>query len=78
MFQGSVESRKKVLTHGDIREVIRGIPLCMKQEELESKKALIDTRRTSHVEVLKGYPKVTKLIEASAYDTKPFYYTSMV
>ena len=42
------------------------------------KKAYIDTRGTQKSEVLKGGPKLTKLIEDIVYDTKTFHYVSIV
>ena len=50
----------------------------IKQEYLKSKKAHIDTRDISKAEVLKWGLKLTKLIEAIVYDTKPIHYSSMV
>ena len=55
-----------------------GIPSCIKQEELKSKKAHIETRGTAKEAVLKGDPKLTKIIEASVYETNTFHYISMV
>ena len=49
-----------------------GIPSFIKQEELNSKKAQIDTMGTSNAAVLKGGTKINKLIEASVYETKIF------
>ena len=57
---------------------IRGIPPCIKQEELKSKKAHIYTSGTAKAEVLKRDPAINKLIEASLYGTKPVHYISMV
>ena len=57
---------------------MRGIPPCITQEELKSKKAQIETRGKSKEEVKEGDPKRTSLIEASMYDTTPVHYTSMV
>ena len=69
---------RKKLTHGFTREVTRGIPLCITQEELKSKKATIDTRGTSKEAFTEGYPKCTNLIEARIYDTNHVHYISMV
>ena len=55
-----------------------GIPSCIKQEELKSKKAHIETRGTAKEAVLEGDQRFTELIAASMYDTKPSHYTSMV
>ena len=45
---------------------------------MESKRENIDTRGTEKIAVLKGGPKLTKLIEASVYDNKSVHYISMV
>ena len=57
---------------------MRGIPPCIKQEDLKSKKENIETRGTAKAAVLKGDQKLTKITEASVYGTKPVHYTSMV
>ena len=69
---------RKKLTHGVTRKGTRGIPPCVTQEELKSKKAYIETRGTSKEAVTEGYTKCTNLIEASIYDTTPIHYISMV
>ena len=68
---------KKILTGGVTRKVMRRISPCIKQEELRSNKAHIDTRGISKAAVLKGGKKLTKLIEDSVYYTKTVHYTSM-
>ena len=55
-----------------------GIPSCITLEEFKSKDAQIDTRGVSKTEVLKGDTKLTKVIEAIVYDTKPVHYISIV
>ena len=45
---------------------------------MKSKKENIDTRVTAKTEVLKGGPKLTKLIEASVYYNKSVHYIIMV
>ena len=45
---------------------------------MRSKKAQIETRRTSKKSVKEGDPKCTNLIEASMYDTPPVHYIRMV
>ena len=45
---------------------------------MNSKKPHIETRVTLKAEVLKGDPKISKIIEASISDTKPIYYICMV
>ena len=77
-FQGSIQSREKLLTHGVRRKVIRGIPTCVTKEELKSKKSHIDTRGISKESVIEGDPKYANLIEASIYDNTPAQYISMV
>ena len=57
---------------------MRGIPPCITQAELQSKKAHIYTRGTSNEEVTEGDPKCTNLFEASIYDTTPVHYIIMV
>ena len=56
---------------------MRGIPLCLTQEELKSKQVQIDTRVTSKEAVTQGDPKCNNLTEASMYDTTPVHYISM-
>ena len=69
---------RKKLTHGVTRKGTRGIPPCVTQEELKSKKAYIETRGTAKEVVMEGNPKCTNLIEASMYDTKHVHYIGMV
>ena len=57
---------------------MRVIPSFVTQEELQSKKAQIESRGTSKEAVMEGYQKCTNLIEASMYDTKPVHYIIMV
>ena len=57
---------------------MRGIHPRVTQQELNSKKAHIETRRTSKEAVMEGGPKRTNLIEASMYDTTPVHYISTV
>ena len=45
---------------------------------IEVKEENIDTKGTAKTTVLKGGPKLTKLIEASVYDNKYVHYISMV
>ena len=45
---------------------------------MKPKKENIDTRGTANTAVLKGGPKLTKLIEASEYDNKSFHFIIMV
>ena len=61
-----------------MNKIIRGIQPCVTQEELNSKKAQIDTRWESKSAVMEGDPKFTNLIEASVYNTKLFHCISMV
>ena len=77
-FRAAYNHNKKVLICGVTRKVMIGIPTCIKQEGFNSKKAQIDTMGTANAAFLRGGPKVTKLIEASVYDTKPFNYFIMV
>ena len=57
---------------------MRGIPPCVKKDELNPKKQHIDTRGASNEAVTEGGPKCTNLIEASMYDTTPVHYISIV
>ena len=57
---------------------MRGIPPYIKDDESKSKKSHTEARGTAKSEVLKGYPKLTKLIEDSMYDTNLVHYISMV
>ena len=68
----------KLLTCGVMKNVMRGIPSCIKQESLNPMKAQVDTRGKSKTLVLKGDPKLNNVIEDSVYDTNPFHYISMV
>ena len=77
-FKAVYNHEKKLPTHGVTRKIMRGIPPCIKQEELNSKKANIDIKGTVKKSVLKGDPKITKLIVSSVYDNKPVHYISMV
>ena len=45
---------------------------------MNSKKENIDTRGTAKIAVLKGGPKLTKLIKASVYGNKSAHYIIMV
>ena len=57
---------------------MRGIPQCVKQEELKSNKAYIETRGTEKAAVMEGDTKFINLIEARVYGTNPVHYISMV
>ena len=48
-----------------------GIPTFTKKEKFNSKKVHIETRGIEKALVMKGAPKVIKIIEDSVYDTKP-------
>ena len=52
------------MTHNVPRKGMVGILSCIKQEELKSKKVQIETWGAENVAVLKGDPKLTKLLEA--------------
>ena len=69
---------RKLLTRGVTRKGIRGIPPCITQEVLESKKSQIETRGTSEEAFMEGDPKCNNLVEAVMYDTKPLHCISMV
>ena len=69
---------KKVLVHGVTRKGMRGIPKCVIQEEVKSKKGQIEVRGTTKCAVLKGDPDCPNLIASSVYDSKPVHYLSMV
>ena len=49
-----------------------------KTRGIEVKKAQIETRVTKKAAVMKEDPKITKLIGASVYYTKPVHYNIMV
>ena len=66
------------MTRGVTMKLIIGIPPCVTQEKLNSKKPQIETRLTVKSEVPGGDPKCPNHIEASVYDIKPVHYTSMV
>ena len=55
---------------------MRGIPPRVTHEELNSKKANIETRGTPKEAVTEGDPKHTNLIEDSMYDTTSVHYIS--
>ena len=57
---------------------MRGIPPCIKQQELKSNKAHIETRGIEKAEVLKWDSKITKLIEAVMYVTNPIKCTIII
>ena len=57
---------------------MRGIPPRTTQDELNSKKAQIETRGTSKEAVMEGDPKHTNLIEACMHYTMPVHYIHMV
>ena len=69
---------REILTHGVTSKGMRGIPTPVTQEELNSKKAHIDTRGTLKEAVTEGDPKGTNLVEASMCDTTHVHYISMV
>ena len=54
---------RKILTHGDTRNVMRGIPKCITQEELKRNKSNIDTRGTEKEAVWKGIINVPTLLK---------------
>ena len=56
---------------------MREIPPRVTQEELNSKKAQIETRVASKEAVTEGDQKCTNLIESSIYDTTPVHYISI-
>ena len=74
----SVQSQEKLLTRSVTSKGKRGIPPCNKHKDFRSNQAHIETRVTEKAAVLKGDPNFTKLIETSAYDTKPVHCSSMV
>ena len=69
---------RKKLTHGVTRKGTRGIPPCVTQEELKSKKAYIKTRGTPKEAVLESDTKCTNPIEAIMYNTNPAHYIHIV
>ena len=77
-FKTWYNNKKILMTHGVTMKVMIGIPPCVTQDELNSKKPHIETRGTVKSEVPGGDPKCPNIIEASVYDTKPVHYTSMV
>ena len=69
---------KKVLTHGVTRLGSRGVPSCVKQEEIKNRKQQIAVRGTVKAAVLKGDSDCPNLVASSVYDAKPVHYLSMV
>ena len=60
-----------MLTLDVTRIGIRGMPSCVTQQELKSKKAQIDIRATEKESVQEGDKIFPNLIEAILYDTNP-------
>ena len=65
---------QKVMVHGVTRPSGRGIPPCVKQNEVTKKKDLASVRHTVKVAVLKGDEVCSDLLSISIYDTKPVYF----
>ena len=68
---------KKVLVAGVTRKGGRGIPSCVKQEELVNKKEIMKARGTVKAAILKGDGDCPNLVAVSVYDTKPVHFLSM-
>ena len=62
----------RFLIHGVIRKTMRGITICVLQEELTGKRADA-ARGTVKAAVLEGDSKSCQLIITSCYDQKPFF-----
>jgi hypothetical protein len=65
---------QKVMVHGVTRPSGRGIPPCIKQDEVTKKQELAAVRHTVKAAVLRGDEVCTDLIACSIYDTKPVYF----
>ena len=68
---------KKVLVSGVTRRGMRGIPKCVQQEVVESKKGQREVRGTVKAAVLRGDDDCPSLVAASGYDAKPVHFLSM-
>ena len=68
----------KVMAHGVTRPSLRGIPSCIKQNEVTRKKELEDVRHTVKAAKLTGDSICSDLVAISLYDTKPVYFLSNV
>ena len=69
---------QKVMIHGVTRPSLRGIPPCIKQEEVKRKKELETVRHTVKVAVLRNDEVCKDLVSISLYDTKPVYFLTNV
>ena len=77
-FRASFLHPKKPLVHGVTRKGMRGIPLCVQQEEMKNRTLLDSVCGTVKVAKLEGDPECPCLIASSVYDTKPVHYLSMI
>ena len=70
--------KRKVLCHGVARKGNRGIPACVAQKEMVSRKDQLKVRGTVKAAVLDGDEGCPNLIASSVHDTKPVHYLSMI
>ena len=70
--------KKKVKVHGVTRKGMRGIPSCVKQEEIKSREGQLQVRGTVKAAVLVGDDDCPDLVASSVYDTKPVHFLSIV
>ena len=70
--------KNKVKVHGVTRKGMRGIPKCVKQEELSNKQDQLNARGTVTAAVLVGDDECPDLLATCVYDTKPVHFLSMV
>ena len=68
----------KVMAHGVTQPSLRGIPSCIKQNEVTRKKELENVRHTVKAAKLTGDSICSDLVVISLYDTKPVYFLSNV
>ena len=76
-FRYLYSTKQKVMGHGVTRPSGRGVPKCVFQKEMTSKKDIAAVRHTLKVAVLKGDSVCKPLVCISIYDSKPVYLLSM-
>jgi len=70
--------KNRVLVHGVMQKLGRGIPDCILQEEVKNRIAQMCVRATVKATKLIGDPECPHLVASSVYDTCPVHYLSMV
>ena len=76
--RASFNHNKKVLCHGVTRKGGRGIPDCVKQDEVKNRTKQLQVRGTVKAAKLEGDPGCPSLLATSVYDSKPVHYLSMI